>query len=165
MRTITEAANELNVSRKKIYNYIAKLSIDTTKNSSGNYIKDEDFVTLKEQILLSHNNGVPLDERNVPEHEKDVPERNTDNIHNLSNREYKDLKERIHFLEDQLKAKDMQLKDKDMQITGLIQSNINFSKALNPPKGDDLINIDTNSDDDNHISWIKRIFKKNNVIY
>ena len=62
----------------------------------------------------------------------------------MSDREYTDLKERITSLEEQLKmrdgqfieqlqSKDEQIKTKDYQINGLIQSNFNFTKALNPP--------------------------------
>jgi len=46
MRTITQVATELDVLRKKIYNEIEKLKINTKKESKNNYIEDKDFLTI-----------------------------------------------------------------------------------------------------------------------
>lgn len=43
------------------------------------------------------------------------------------------LKMRDEQFIGQLQVKDEQIKLKDYQINGLIQSNFNFTKALNPP--------------------------------
>ena len=124
MHTITEAASELNVSRKKIYNHIFKLGIVTIKDSKGNYIKDDDFELLKADVL-----------KDVRERAEHIVERDRDMLgNNISDREYTDLKERIRFLQDQLIIKDKQIQDKDYQLNGLIQTNINFTKLLDHPK-------------------------------
>ena len=161
MRTITEAANELNVSRKKIYNYIAKLGIQTVKNSNGNFIEDKDFNKLKVEIKASIKEDVPED---VLERTRNVLERDRFMTgEHVSDREYSDLKERIEFLEsqisvkdEQLQTKDEQIKAKDGQINGLIQSNFNFSKALLPPVNEQAITVE----EPENKSWIKKIFKR-----
>lgn len=45
-------------------------------------------------------------------------------------------------LEEQIKIIDDQIKAKDNQINGLIQSNINFAKVLNPPMEDGAATVD-----------------------
>lgn len=130
MRTITQVADELGVSRKKIYNEIEKFSIKTIKEGKSNYIEDKDYFRIQASINAHKDiTGVSQKERleNVLERDRYT----TGN--NISDREYTDLKERIMSLEEQIKIKDDQIKAKDNQINGLIQSNINFAKALNPP--------------------------------
>lgn len=94
---------------------------------------------------------------------------------NLSDREYTDLKERIHYLESQISIKDEQLKNKDNELievmkansnlinstNGLIQAQINFSKALNPPKEEEAaITIEVEQDKPKESTWFKKLFKK-----
>lgn len=157
MRTITQAAEELNVSRKKIYNEIEKLNIKTQKEGKNNYLIEDDFERIKVHIEKQTNN-VQERLKNVSEHERDI------NRNNISDREYTNLKETISFLQDQLKAKDEQLKikdeqikSKDYQISGLIQSTFNFSKMLNPPTEQALSNLEK---DEKKVSWFKSMFKK-----
>lgn len=127
MKTITQTAEDLGVSRKKIYNEIEKLNIQTIKDGKNNFLNDTDYIRIKEQIEEQ--------QQCTKERIKNVLERDRDMIgNNVSDREYTDLKEQINFLKKQLDEKDEQLKAKDYQINGLIQSNFNFSKALNPPE-------------------------------
>lgn len=164
MRTITEASNELDVSRKKIYNYIKKLDIKTIKDSNGNFIEDKDFDKLKIEIKASikDNNKDEMTE-NVRERAKNVLERDRSIVMGkISDREYVDLKDRIMFLENQLgvkdkqiQVKDEQIRAKDGQINGLIQSNYNFSQALLPPP-EQAITVEEAPKE----SWIKRKFKR-----
>jgi hypothetical protein len=130
MRTITQVADELGVSRKKIYNEIERLKITTKKESKNNYIEDNDFIIIKNGIQekMEHSSNCAKERLgNVIERDRNV----TGN--GVSDREYNDLKERIVSLEEQIKIKDEQLQAKDYQINGLIQSNVNMTKFLNPP--------------------------------
>lgn len=133
MRTITQVADELGVSRKKIYNEIEKLKINTKKDGKSNYIEDKDFLAIKSDIQeKTEENSTCTQERL-----RNVLERDRVLIRNgLTDREYTDLKERIVSLEEQLKIKDEQLQSKDHQINGLIQSNYNLTRALNPPESE-----------------------------
>lgn len=126
MRTITQVANELGVSRKKIYNEIKKLEINTKKESKNNYIEDKDFLTIK------------CDIHGQAESSSDCAQKRLGNVldrdrNAMTDREYIDLKERILFLEKQIEIKDDQLQVKNYQINGLLQNNLNMSKALNLP--------------------------------
>lgn len=133
MKTITQVAEELNVSRKKIYNEVERLNIKTTKEGKNNYISIEDYNRIKERIEEQNKERM----QNNQERIKSVLERDRSMIRgNISDREYVDLKERISFLEGQLNIKDEQLQAKDFQINGLIQSNINISKSLQAPSVD-----------------------------
>lgn len=155
MRTITQAAEELNVSRKKIYNEISKLKIKTTKEAKNNYISDKDFKKLKERIEEQQEQNVDTKSRinNILERDRSML------IGNLSDREYIDLKERIHFLEEQIKVKDKQLQDKDYRINGLIQTSFNLSKRL--PTGDDETAATREIlEEDPKPSWLKKLFRK-----
>lgn len=130
MRTITQAADQLGVSRKKIYNEIDKLNIKTVKAGKNNYIEDADYFRIKATISNTRDTEVNVQRErleNVIERDRYV----TGN--NISDREYTDLKEMIESLKEQLKIKDEQIKSKDNQINGLIQSNLNFARLLNPP--------------------------------
>lgn len=151
MRTITQVAEELGVSRKKIYSEVERLKIITKKDGKSNYIEDSDFIRIKAEIEVRSgtNKSVPAERlENVLERDRYVSEEH------VSDREYTDLKERIKSLEEQLRVKDEQLKDRDMQINGLIQSNINFSKALMPPET--AITVEEQPQQ----PWYKRVFKK-----
>lgn len=128
MRTITQVADELEVSRKKIYNEIQRLKIVTIKESKSNYIEDKDFLVIKNYIQEQDNNTNSAKERM-----RNVLERDRELRNGMSDREYTDLKERIASLEEQIKNKDEQLQARDNQINGLIQSNFNLTRALNPP--------------------------------
>jgi len=148
MRTITQAAEELKVSRKKIYNEIEKLNIVTTKEGKNNYISDEDYIKLKMRIK-----GQIED---TQERTRNVLERDRSMIGgNLSDREYVDLKERIGFLEEQINMKDQQIQAKDYQINGLIQSTFNLSKALKPAD-----EVAVMKEEEEKTSWFSKIFKK-----
>jgi hypothetical protein len=155
MRTITQTADDLNVSRKKIYNEIENLSIQTQKDGRNNYLPDDDFERIKSRI--QEQNG------NTQERTKNVLERDRDMIgNNISDREYTDLKERISFLEDEIKIKNEQINAKDYQLNGLIQSNFAFSKSLPIPQNlnqDESAVTDITTDTEKK-SWFKRIFKK-----
>lgn len=140
MRSITHAADELGVSRKKVYNEIERLNISTSKEGKNNYITDKDFGRIKQKIE-NENQSALNRVKNVLEHDRSMIGGN------LSDREYIDLKERIAFLERQLNIK-------DGQINGLIQSNFNFSKALLPPVQEQAISVN----DTKKVSWIKKIF-------
>lgn len=151
MRTITQAAEELGVSRKKIYNEIERLKINTIKEGKSNYINESDFERIKSVIVIrsESNESVPSDRlRNVLERDRYV------SGEHVSDREYTDLKERIQSLEEQLKIKDQQLNDRDLQINGLIQANINFSRALMPPET--AITVQENKEK----PWYKKVFRK-----
>ena len=155
MRTITQTAGELNVSRKKIYNEIENLSIQTQKDGRNNYLTDDDYERIKSRIWEQNSN--------TKERTKNVLERDRDMIgNNISDREYTDLKERISFLEDEIKIKNEQINAKDYQLNGLIQSNFAFSKSLPIPqnlKQDESVVTDIATDTEKK-SWFKRIFKK-----
>lgn len=157
MRTITQAADELNVSRTKIYNEIKNLNIETKKEGKNNYLNEDDFKRIK--VHIEEQNG-----NNAKERIKDVLERDRDMIgNNISDREYTDLKERIAFLEGELKIRNEELKSRDYQINGLIQSNFNLSKALpSPMKESDPIDeaATTKIENEEKESWFKKIFKK-----
>lgn len=146
MRTITQAAEELGVSRKKIYNDISKLNIDTNKDGKNNYISDDDFNSIKEYIT-----------KRAKERTKNVLERDRNMLgNNISDREYTDFKERIKFLEEQIQIKDQQLQSKDYQINGLIKSTFNLTQALNPPLEETAVS----KEEIKKSSWIKKIFKR-----
>lgn len=157
MRTITQAAEELNVSRTKIYNEIKNLNIETKKEGKNNYLNEDDFKRIKEHI--EEQNGHSAQERI-----KDVLERDRNMIgNNITDREYTDLKERISFLESELKIRNEELKSRDYQINGLIQSNFNLSKALPSAKEDNSVESETATTDikdEKKESWFKRMFKK-----
>jgi hypothetical protein len=126
MRTITQAANELGVSRKKIYNEIEKLNINTNKESKNNNIEDKDFLAIKCDIQGQTESSSDCAQKrlgNVLERDRNA----------MTDREYIDLKERILFLEKQIEIKDEQLQVKSYQLNGLLQNNLNMSKALNLP--------------------------------
>jgi len=140
MRTITQVAEELKVSRRKIYDENGKLGIKTIKEGRNSFITDADFLKISRDLETYKDTF-----SNVKERVGNVLERDRNIIYsNMSDREYTDLKERITSLEEQLKmrdeqfikqlqSKDEQIQTKDYQINGLIQSNFNFTKALNPP--------------------------------
>jgi hypothetical protein len=157
MRTITQAAEELSVSRTKIYNEIKNLNIETQKEGKNNYLNEDDFKRIK--IRIEEQNSSSTQERT-----KNVLERDRDMIgNNISDREYTDLKERIAFLESEIKNKNEQLKSRDYQINGLIQSNFNLSKALpSPIKESDAVDetATTEIKNEEKESWLKRMFKK-----
>lgn len=156
MRTITQAAEELNVSRTKIYNEIKNLNIETKKEGKNNYLNEDDFKRIKTHIEEQNSNS-------TQERMRDVLERDRDMIgNNISDREYTDLKERISFLESELKIRNEELKARDYQINGLIQSNFNLSKALPSAKEDPIENETAATDikDEKKESWFKRMFKK-----
>ncbi|MGK0467576.1 hypothetical protein [Clostridium sp.] len=126
MRTITQAANELGVSRKKIYNEIEKLNININKKSKNNNIEDKDFLAIKCDIQGQTESSSDCAQKrlgNVLERDRNA----------MTDREYIDLKERILFLEKQIEIKDEQLQVKNYQFNGLLQNNSNMSKALNLP--------------------------------
>lgn len=152
MRTITQAAEQLNVSRKKIYNEIQKLNIETRKEGKNSYIPDDDFERLKARIreqMEEHAQSTQERTRNVLERDRSMIEGK------LSDREYVDLKERIDFLEGQINIKDQQLQAKDYQINGLIQSTFNLSKALK--SGDEVA---ATEEKEERASFFGRIFRK-----
>lgn len=157
MRTITQAAEELNVSRTKIYNEIKNLNIETKKEGKNNYLNEDDFKRIKTHIEEQNANS-------TQERMKDVLERDRDMIgNNISDREYTDLKERISFLESELKIRNEELKARDYQINGLIQSNFNLSKALPSAKEDNSVESETATTDikdEKKESWLRRMFKK-----
>lgn len=161
MKTVTQAASELGVSRTKIYNEIEKLNINTKKVGKNNYIEDTDFEKIKEVV---QSEMIDVEEtfethETAQERLKDVLERDRNILYgNISDREYTDLKERITFLEEQIKVKDEQINAKDYQINGLIQSNFNFSKALASPVTEEAVTME----EPKKLSWIKKIFKKSN---
>jgi hypothetical protein len=133
MRTITQVANELVVSRKKIYNEIKNLKINTKKESKNNYVEDNDFLIIKCDIQEQTQNSSKCAEerlKNVLERDRNVMD------HKINDREYTDLKERIFSLEEKIKIKDGQLQAKDHQINGLIQINLNTTKTLNSSSDD-----------------------------
>lgn len=156
MRTITQAAEELNVSRKKIYNELSKLKIETTKEGKNNYISDKDYMLLKERVTerkTERTQNTKTRMENILNRDRSML------IGNLSDREYVDLKERITFLEEQIKVKDKQLQDKDYQINGLIQTTFNLSKGL--PAGNDETAATTQViHEDPKPSWIQKLFRK-----
>lgn len=159
MYRITDAAVELKVSRTKIYSLIKKLDIKTFKDNTGNYIQDDDFLIIKKFVQKENKRDV---QKHVFVRTKDVLERDRNmEYNNLNDREYTDLKEQVDFLKEQLKTKDVQIhvKDvqiqaKDNQINGLIQANMNFSKALMPPETAITVQEDQKQ------PWYKRFFKK-----
>ena len=103
MRTITQVAGELGVSRKKIYNEIKKLRINTKKESKNNYVEDKDFLIIKCDIQEQTQSSSKCAEERL----KDVMERDRNvTEHNMNDREYTDLKERIFSLEEKIKIKD-----------------------------------------------------------
>jgi len=140
MRTITQAAEELKVSRRKIYDENEKLGIKIIKEGRNSFITDADFLKISKD-LKNHNEMFG----NVKERLDSVLERDRYTLNEkVTDREYTDLKERISFLEkqignkdenlkDQLKIKDEQIQAKDNQINGLIQSNFNLTRVLSPP--------------------------------
>lgn len=151
MRTITQAAEELGVSRKKIYNEIERLKINTIKEGKNNYIDESDFERIKSVIVIRSESNKSVSSDRL----KDVLERDRYvSGEHVSDREYTDLKERIQSLEGQLKIKDQQLNDRDLQINGLIQANINFSRALMPPET--AITVQENKEQ----PWYKKVFRK-----
>jgi DNA-binding transcriptional regulator YhcF (GntR family) len=141
MRTITEASNQLGVSRKKIYNEVERLNIKTTKEGKNNYITDDDFERIKECITEQSTRKRIMD---VLERDRNMTEGH------ISDREYMDLKERITFLEEQIKAK-------DNQINGLIQSTFNFSNLLQPGN-----EVAVTKEPKEKKSWLSRLFIKKN---
>lgn len=152
-RTITQAAKELNVSRKKIYNEIEKLKIQTEKEGKNNYISNDDFKLIEERIEEQTEEYID----NTQERTKNVLERDRSMIGGtLTDREYVDLKERISFLEEQINTKDEQIKVKDYQLNGLLQSTFNLSKALNPSPSDEV----AVTKDETKVSWISKLFKR-----
>lgn len=154
-RTITEAAKELNVSRKKIYNEIEKLKITTEKEGKNNYLSDDDFKLIEERIEEQTEEYIDK----AQERTKNVLERDRSMIGGtLTDREYVDLKERISFLEEQINTKDEQIKVKDYQLNGLLQSTFNLSKALNPSHSDEV----AVTKDETRASWISKLFKRKN---
>lgn len=145
MRTITQAAEELSVSRKKIYNEIERLNISTKKEGKNNYITDDDFNNIRQQIE-DENQSTQERTRNVLERDRSMIGGS------LSDREYVDLKERIEFLEQQIKAK-------DFQLNGLIQISYNLSKPKELPAPDEVAVTQT-EEKIKKASWIKKIFKR-----
>lgn len=140
MRTITQVAEELKVSRRKIYDENEKLGIKTIKEGRNSFVTDTDFLKISKDLETYKETFGNAKERvsNVLERDRNIIE------NHISDREYTDLKERITSLEEQLKmrdeqfikqlqSKDEQIQAKDYQINGLIQSNFNFTKALNLP--------------------------------
>lgn len=156
MRTITQVASELEVSRKKIYNEIEKLKIKTIKESKNNYIEDADFLMIKDNIEESKHSSDCARERlrNVLERDRNVVE------NGIPDREYTDLKERILSLEDKINVKDKQLQAKDNQINGLIQINLNMTKALNPPADEIAATVATVIESNIKKSFWSRVFNK-----
>ncbi len=175
MRTVTQAATELGVSRTKIYNEIEKLNIITKKVSKNNYIEDVDFEKIKEIV---HGEMVETNKTNetVQERLKDVLERDRNALYgNISDREYTDLKERIKHLEQQLEKKDQQIQDQaDSLIEAmkfnntlldtnnkLIETNSKLNvmtyQLLESSNSEESITVET---DQQTTSWLKRVFKK-----
>jgi DNA-binding transcriptional MerR regulator len=180
MRTITKAAEELNVSRTKIYNLIEKLDITTKRGSKNNLIEDDDYEKIKEFIenerfdseetseTVEPNNTIQDRMRNVLDRDRNVL------YGNVSDREYTDLKERIKQLEQQIDRKDQQIQEQSGQLmeamkanTTLIESNkelnmvtsqlnIMVYKTLSAPNAEESITVDNEKDS----SWLKKIFKK-----
>lgn len=167
MLSITKAAEELRVSRTKIYTLINKLGIETKKISKENRISSEDFEKIKKIVSSEQETEDTLNERM-----KEVINRDRNNIYNnVSDREYTDLKERIKQLEKQIDKKDQQIQDQSEQIMeslkansslvesnkelNVINSNLNIMvyKTLKPPMNEVSVDKEDNS-------WIKKIFKK-----
>jgi hypothetical protein len=166
MRTVTQVAEELVISRKRVYSLIQKLSIKTTKDGRNNFIDDNEFERIKNEVINSKGNNIKERLKNVLERDGYVTG------DRISDREYTDFKEQITFLQEKLKSKDEQLKmrdeqfigqlqvkdeqikSKDYQINGLIQSNFNFTKALNPPFEEVAVTKEVRE------SLFSRIFKK-----
>lgn len=174
MLSITKAAEELGVSRTKIYTLINKLGIETKKVSKENRISNEDFERIKKIVLSEQDEDEEIEET-ANERMKEVINRDRNNVYNnVSDREYTDLKERIKQLEKQIDKKDQQIQDQAGQImeslkanSGLVESNkelnvinsnlnIMVYKTLNPPMNE--ISVDKEENEDN--SWIRKIFKK-----
>lgn len=176
--TITKAAEELNVSRTKIYSLIKKLSIETKKVSKENLISDNDFKKLEEIIL---NEQYELNEENntnqtnqTTSRMKNVIDRDRNNIYgNISDREYTDLKERIKQLESQIDRKDQQIKEQSEQLieslkanSSLVESNKELSiinsklnlMSINPPINES--SLESAIDKEEEPSWFKKLFKK-----
>lgn len=153
MRTITEVSNELGVSRKKIYNEIVKLKIETNKDGKNNFISDNDFERIKERVTERNKEHIG----NAKERTKNVLERDRNMIEgHISDREYVNLKERIEFLEQQINIKDEQIQAKDLQINGLIQSTFNFSKVLQIENSE----VASTKEPEEKKSWISKLFRK-----
>jgi hypothetical protein len=144
MRTITKAAEELEVSRTKIYTLIDKLNITTKRGSKTNLIEDEDYIKIKKIILNeridtvgtidTNNETIETDNKTdetISERLKNVIERDRNNIYgNVTDREYTDLKERIQQLEQQIDRKDQQLqeqahhiKEKSVELVETLKAN------------------------------------------
>ena len=126
MRKKMQVTNELGVSKKKIYKDIEKLNINIKKESKNNYIEDKDFLAIKCDIKGQTENSVDCAQKrlgNVLERDRKA----------MTDREYIDLKERILFLQNQIEIKDEQIQVNNKQINGLLQNNLNMSKALNLP--------------------------------
>jgi flagellar capping protein FliD len=166
MRTITQVAEELVISRKRVYSLIQRLNIKTTKDGRNNFIENNEFERIKNEVINSKDNNIKKRLKNVLERDVYVTGGG------ISDREYTDFKEQITFLQEKLKSKDEQLKmrdeqfigqlqvkdeqikSKDYQINGLIQSNFNFTKALNPPFEEVAVTKEVRE------NFFSRIFKK-----
>lgn len=172
MRTITKAAEDLGVSRTKIYSLIERLDIKTKRGSKTNRIEDADFEKMR-QIILDEKSDA---ENSPKERLNEVLQRDRNLLYNdVSDREYTDLKERIEQLEKQIDIKDQQLKEQSGQLTDamkanstLVESNTELSrvttqlnlmvyKALKSPSSEVAATVELNKES----SWFKRIFKKN----
>lgn len=122
MRTITKAADELGVSRTKIYSLIEKLSITTKRGSKNNLIEDSDYEKIKEIILSEKSDAEETKETDntngtIEERLKNVLNRDRNVLYgNVSDREYTDLKERITQLEQQIDRKDKQIQEQAHHI-------------------------------------------------
>lgn len=173
MKSITKAAEELGVSRTKIYTLLKNSKIETKKVSKENLISDEDFEKIKKIVLNESNEQLNSDETNelVDERMKNILDRDRNNIYsNISDREYTDLKERIRQLEQQIDRKDKQIQEQSEQLieslkanSNLIESNSQLNimvyKTLNPPQSNECI-VEVAVDKSENDSWIKRFFKK-----
>lgn len=165
MRNITDAAEELSISRRTIYNRIEELNIKTIRQGKNSLLKDTDFEKIKEHmqseapINATHVNA-HVNSR-VKEHVKNIiaQDKNTEGY--VSLKEYEELKQklenlesylkksyldRIESLETQLKEKDKQIASNSDEIKGLIINVKSSLDRLSIPKENQerLITLESN---------------------
>lgn len=177
MKSITKAADELGVSRTKIYTLLKNLDIETKKISKENLISDEDFKRIQEYVL---NEQYELDKENSDEIKessdigkeriKGMIDRDRNMFYGkISDREYSDLKERIQQLETQIDRKDQQLKEKDVQLNeslkaNTINSQLNFMIMKTLPQvsqADNVVEVSVDkAEAKEHKSFLKRFWNR-----
>jgi DNA repair exonuclease SbcCD ATPase subunit len=161
MRNITDAAEELSISRRTIYNRIEELNIKTIRQGKNSLLKDTDFEKIKERVKSEAPINATHVNDHVNEHVKTIIAQDKNTEQYVSLKEYEELKQklenlesslkksyldRIESLETQLKEKDKQIANNSDEIKGLIVNVKSSLDRLSTPKENQerLITLESN---------------------